>query len=91
MAAPAKKTSEPPMITRREIQRYAYSLENVWLPKKMIDKLIEIYAVGIVDLGDNHWVEYTEQDVHEQVRKYIMQYAELKRKLDVVINGQLRF
>lgn len=60
------------LLTRKELMTITESLK-VRLPAELEKELLSAYGKPVTD-DDGHVLEYTEQDIYEQVRKRLHPY-----------------
>ena len=61
------------ILTKKDLERYQENMK-VSIPDYLKSELLDKFGSTITD-AEGHVFEYSEQDIHEQVRKIIQQHA----------------
>lgn len=62
------------LLTKKDLEKYQKNMK-VTLPDNLMNELLAEYGSTVTD-EEGHIFEYTEQDIHEQIRKVIQKYFE---------------
>lgn len=62
------------VLTRNDLDTYLKN-RNVKIPENLTDELLERFGKPFMD-DNGHLMEYSEQDISEQLRKIIQNYME---------------
>jgi hypothetical protein len=82
-----KHGRQQPNITRKQLQEYSYNLAHICLPKELEGYLIELYNEEDFLDTEGNIQNYSEQDVWFGVRKSILEYAQIKKKMDDLLGA----
>ena len=83
----AKKRAHQPNITRKQLREYSCSLAGLCLPVELENYLLEMYNEEDFLDDEGHLRNFTQEDIWHGLRKPIMEYAQMKRKMDDMLSG----
>lgn len=83
----AYKHSRRPNLTRKKLREYSYSLARLYLPKKLEDYLLDVFNEEDFLDNEGNIRNYSEEDIWYNIQHPIMEYAQIKKKMDDLLSN----
>ena len=87
METPAKCNRQP-VLTRQKLRELSFDLAGLYLPKELENYLLDSYnddSTWLDDEGHQHRDSLTDEDIWYNIRRPIMEYAQIKNKMDELL------
>ena len=82
--------SQQPVLTRKSLRKYSRNMAGLYLPKELEDYLLDSYNdddTWLDDEGHQHRYSLTQEDIWYNIRRPIMEYAQIKDKMDELLSA----
>jgi len=83
------KSSREPVLTRKKLREYSRNLAGLCLPKELENYLLDEYNdddTWLDDEGHQRRDSLTEEDIWYNIRKPILEYAQIKGAMDELLS-----